>query len=532
MRLDDTFAEQRLSLDMTPLIDVVFLLVLFFAVSTSFISPKALKELKVSLFDLGEEKQVLLGTLDEREQELSGRTAELSALEQQFEQMVAEREAAVAQLSRSLAEAAARRDEMQWKIDALAGREAGLEKTLAGIEDDNRTLAEQLEQAYRDFQGVNVALAAEKETSAARAADNERLLARIAAQIEAATRARSETAARLASQTTMTDAARARAKATAEAATRAEAEAAALFARTREQADARERLLQALIDEKAAALAASQQAIAAGEQALAVSAEELAAVRQQRLETHTALAGALDEAEQRAAEEALLRNLLAEKAAENETLARRIAALDVERGDLASALASAEQTGVSAAEAAASADARLAALGPELDRLRTLASLDDEQIRRLLDAQAILEQNLGEYIESQSIGIRRDRDRLTLQLSDQILFDSGSATIKPQGLPLLERVGQIVAPRLADLELQIGGHTDNVPLSGGGRFADNWSLSAARAVNVVEFMEKKVGLDASRLSAVGFGEHRPVAGNDSPAGRAQNRRIEIVLVPR
>ncbi len=511
MRLSDTFEEQRLSLDMTPLIDVVFLLVLFFAVSTSFISPKALKQLKVSLFDLGEEKQALLGALDERERELSGRTEALNALERQFQQVVAEREAEVARLSRSLAEAATRRDEMQWKIDALSGREASLKKTLEDIEKQNRTLEEQLQQAYRDFQDVNVALAAERDTSAARAAENEQLLARIAAQIEAASRAEADARARLAAQ--------ARAAAT------AEAQAAARLAEERARADARSRLLQALIDEKAAAIEAREKALEATQQ-------ELAAVRQQRLETEAALAGARSEAERRAEEERLLRNLLAEKAAENETLARRIAALDTERSGLASALAGAQAASATAAEKVAAADARLAALGPELERLRAIAALGDEQIRRLLDTQALLEKDLGEYLQNQQIDIRRDRDRLTLQLSDRILFDSGSANIKKEGLPVLERVARVVAPRLGELEMQIGGHTDNVPIAGGGRYPDNWSLSAARAVNVVKYLEHDVGLDPAHLSAVGFGEFRPIADNATAAGRAQNRRIEIVLVPR
>ena len=503
MRLDDTFAEQRLALDMTPLIDVVFLLVLFFAVSTSFISPKALNELKVSLFDLGEEKVQLLGALEGQERELATRTEQMDRLQQEFDATVAAREAELTRLSQQLATAAARRDEMQWKIDALTGRADGLEKTLADIENDNRTLEEQLAQAYRDFQDVNVALAAERDTSAARASENEQLLARIAAQIEAS----NELGATL-EQT------RAEARSQAEEA-----------ARRAERDSAQERLLQALIDEKAAELAAR-------EQRLAEQAARLDTVRTEREQVQAQLAGARDEAERRARDEELLRNLLAEKASENETLARRIAALDQQRDGLQASLALAQTEGERAAQQAAEAASRMQALAPELERLRKLAALDENQIQRLLDAQAILEQNLGEYLQSQRIGIRRDRERLTLQLSDKILFDSGSATIKQEGLPLLARVGQVVAPRLDDLEVQIGGHTDNVPISGGGRYPDNWSLSAARAVNVVQFLENEVGLDPSRISAVGYGEHRPVAGNDSAEGRARNRRIEIVLVPR
>ncbi|MNL76255.1 Motility protein B [compost metagenome] len=76
--------------------------------------------------------------------------------------------------------------------------------------------------------------------------------------------------------------------------------------------------------------------------------------------------------------------------------------------------------------------------------------------------------------------------------------------------------------------LRVDGHTDNVPLSGTGRFADNWELSSARATSVVKFLISK-GVPADRLVAAGFGEYQPIAEGESVAARSQNRRIELKL---
>ena len=501
MKLEDPFAEHKLGLDMTPLIDVVFLLVLFFAVSTSFISPRALEDLKDNVLGL---EQANVGL----DRELRSQVDAVARLESDLAGSIAEREATVAELSRSLAQAATRRAEMEWQIRALEGREEGLRATLADNEARNQTLAEQLAQAYRDFEGVRLELDVERTTGARRAAENEALLARIAAQIERSNALSTELAG------------------LGDAATRLRAEVA--------ERDARQRLLDALIADKAAEIASLQGEVQA-------SAEERARVE-------AALAAARDDGERQAADQALLRNLLAERAAENESLARRIAALDQQRQALDAQLAGAREDSAAMTarladyaarldELAGAADGyrrQLDAQAPELERLQRLASLDAAQVERLLQAQALLERELGDYLQANRLGIARDRDRLTLRLSDQILFDSGSAVIKTGGLELLREVGEIVGPRLGELELRVGGHTDNVPVSAGtgALYPDNWSLSAARAVNVVAFLEQDVGLDPARMSAVGHGEHRPVADNASAAGRAQNRRIEIVLVPR
>jgi len=172
-------------------------------------------------------------------------------------------------------------------------------------------------------------------------------------------------------------------------------------------------------------------------------------------------------------------------------------------------------------------------LKADLAKFREVAQLDKAQVERIIRAQRRLETGLGPLLEANQVGIKREKQRLVLQLSNRILFDSGSAALKPAGLEVLRRVGNIIKSRITTLDVQIGGHTDNVPIaSRHGLLSTNWGLSAARAVNVVRFLEQEVGLDPGRLQAVGYGEHRPIASNDTKEGRALNRRIEIVLVPR
>jgi len=135
-------------------------------------------------------------------------------------------------------------------------------------------------------------------------------------------------------------------------------------------------------------------------------------------------------------------------------------------------------------------------------------------------------------IERGEITISELQGKLTVNMVEEILFDSGRADIKPAGLEVLGRVGDILK-EVADKEIRVEGHTDNVPISSRLRetFPSNWELSTARAVNVLHYLQETVGIPGERLSACGYGEFRPVADNSMPEGRAQNRRIQIVLVP-
>jgi chemotaxis protein MotB len=111
-------------------------------------------------------------------------------------------------------------------------------------------------------------------------------------------------------------------------------------------------------------------------------------------------------------------------------------------------------------------------------------------------------------------------------LTDKLLFDSGSATLDPGGLPLLKEVAKLLNVDQTH-PITVAGHTDNQPIST-PEFHSNWNLSASRAINVLQFLIGQ-GVDPQRLGATGYADLHPLASNATPAGRARNRRVEIIL---
>jgi len=119
---------------------------------------------------------------------------------------------------------------------------------------------------------------------------------------------------------------------------------------------------------------------------------------------------------------------------------------------------------------------------------------------------------------------------LVVTFLDEILFDSGKAKIKEGGFASLDKVCGVIVAKASDLDVGVEGHTDNEPIKY-SRWQSNWELSTARANSVVHYLVEK-GVDPARLAAIGYGEHRPVASNDTPESRRKNRRVEIVILPK
>ncbi|GFP33266.1 chemotaxis protein MotB [Candidatus Hakubella thermalkaliphila] len=113
-----------------------------------------------------------------------------------------------------------------------------------------------------------------------------------------------------------------------------------------------------------------------------------------------------------------------------------------------------------------------------------------------------------------------------LEIQDQILFDSGRAEIRQEAQVLLQKVAGIIAE--VPNQIVVEGHTDNVPINT-AQFPSNWELSVSRAVRVVRFFSEQQKLPAKRFIASGHGEFQPVATNLTVAGRAQNRRVNIII---
>jgi len=167
----------------------------------------------------------------------------------------------------------------------------------------------------------------------------------------------------------------------------------------------------------------------------------------------------------------------------------------------------------------------------EQERLAKLAK--EEEISRLTRTQEELSKSLQDEISKGNITIQQVRDRLTINMVDRVLFDSGQAQVKPAGVKVLKPVGDVLN-KISDKQIRIEGHTDNVPISSKlqDRFKTNWELSTARATTVVRYLIDQGGVDRQHLSAVGYADTHPLASNDSEEGRSSNRRIEIVLYPK
>jgi chemotaxis protein MotB len=137
-----------------------------------------------------------------------------------------------------------------------------------------------------------------------------------------------------------------------------------------------------------------------------------------------------------------------------------------------------------------------------------------------------LKQEVGEG----QIAIQQYENKLTVQVAEKIFFDSGRATLKPGGKEVLKKVAAVIKG-LPDKVVRVEGHTDNVQIAKPLRrvYPTNWELSAARAINVVRFLQDSAGVPPTMLSAAAFSEYSPIAPNDTAANKQKNRRIDIVL---
>jgi chemotaxis protein MotB len=136
--------------------------------------------------------------------------------------------------------------------------------------------------------------------------------------------------------------------------------------------------------------------------------------------------------------------------------------------------------------------------------------------------------DLEDEVAAGQIEIEQLRGGLRLNLAQEILFPSGSANLNPGGIEVLRKVAERLKSLPNDVEVQ--GHTDNVALRPSALYPSNWELAAARSAQVVRLFVNS-GVAAERLAVMSFGEHAPIASNETPAGRAKNRRIEIRLQP-
>ena len=265
--------------------------------------------------------------------------------------------------------------------------------------------------------------------------------------------------------------------------------------------------------------------------------------REELLQSHVAQVSAdLDASEARAA--ALEEELQASRsrADELDALAQGLQArndtLRAALDDLSAKVQDLSAAGRSARQQKAEMESMLADVQAAAARAR-ITSLEAEAAR-LAAEKAKLEQKTSEYdalvaglqgeISAGQVTITELSGKLTVQMSNAILFDSGSTEVKPTGRDALVKVAGVLGG-VTDREVRVEGHTDNDKVRPGAAYPDNWALSALRARTVLTILTEN-GVPSDNIAVVGYGDQRPVQPNDTAEGKAANRRTEIVLIPR
>jgi len=152
------------------------------------------------------------------------------------------------------------------------------------------------------------------------------------------------------------------------------------------------------------------------------------------------------------------------------------------------------------------------------------------QLDELNQAKRLLEDRLKQEIQDKQVRLQMMEKGLVITFVADVLFDSGKAKIRSEAYPILDKVAVVLKENVPEFNVGIEGHTDNQPIKSSG-WKSNWELSASRALMVLHYLAGEKGIVPERLSAVGYGEYRPVASNDNKEGRQMNRRVEIVILP-
>ncbi len=450
--------------------------------------------------------RMLRERLETADAELTSMTLALEAQRRQAEEtltLLAAARAAEADLDMQLVAALL-------QVDTLQSQAEGADSTVQELADQRQALAtekEALEVQLAALQGqLDVATA----TIDAGSAETQDLRARLAAAL-ADVQAQTDVAAEAQSQT----------------------------------ADLRTRLQAAL----AAKLAAETQAETFNADAEEVRAR-LAAALAAKLAAENTIDETMTDVERRAALLQTAREKLAEEeqrtaAAQRQTevLNQQVAALRSQLGQLQALL-----DGAKSRDEAAQVE--LLSLGQDLNTAlarvaaeeRRRRILEEEERKRLESAAQDLEKYRSEFfgrlrdVLGNQEGVRIEGDRFVF--SSEVLFPPGAAEISVDGQREIAKIATILRSVISEIPpeinwvIRVDGHTDDVPLSGQGAFADNWELSQARALSVVKYMVNFLAIPPDRLSANGFGQYQPVNTADTEDARAQNRRIELKFTER
>lgn len=163
----------------------------------------------------------------------------------------------------------------------------------------------------------------------------------------------------------------------------------------------------------------------------------------------------------------------------------------------------------------------------DVEQIETLS----KRLSELEDVKKLLEERLKQEIADKQVKLEMAEKGLVITFLADILFDSGKAEIRPTAYAALDKIARVLSENVPDMDVGIEGHTDKVAIKHSG-WKSNWELSAHRALSVLHYLANKKGVAGERVSAIGYGEFRSVASNDSKEGRQLNRRVEIVILPK
>lgn len=178
---------------------------------------------------------------------------------------------------------------------------------------------------------------------------------------------------------------------------------------------------------------------------------------------------------------------------------------------------------------------KIDSLGNEIEalnaRLSQLQEEKEDELSELEKAKQLLEEKLKQEIDDKSVRLEMAEKGLAIIFLTEVLFDSGKADIKQEAFPSLDKIAGVLKDNVEDRNIGIEGHTDNEPIKH-SKWKSNWELSTSRATSVLHYLVDTRGINPKRVAAIGYGEYRPVTSNDTAEGKRQNRRVEIVILPK
>jgi len=228
-----------------------------------------------------------------------------------------------------------------------------------------------------------------------------------------------------------------------------------------------------------------------------------------------------------AASQTNLANLKASYKALEENSSASIAANSKKNRELLAQLEAKEQALATESERLNNLKKELESRSKRVAELENVIAAKDANMRALKDA---ISKALTNF-EGKGLTVEQRDGKVYISMENKLLFKSGSWSVGTEGREAVQQLGSVLGEN-PEISILIEGHTDNDPYSGNGQLSGNWDLSTKRATAIVNILRENNSINPENLTAAGRGEFAPIATNDTAAGKAKNRRIEVILTPK